>query len=81
MQHFLEQYPILRLLVLFVVAIVCSAIAQRGLRYGYVPMQPYHWRRKTDPLTYWSFMTFYCIAALGLWCLAAVSLFGLIGGV
>jgi hypothetical protein len=42
MQHFLEGYPLLRLSALAVMAIVLSAIVQRGFRHGYVPMQAYH---------------------------------------
>jgi hypothetical protein len=79
MQHFLDGYPILRLFVLAVLALALTVIAQRGLRYGYVPMQIYHWRRKTDPFTYWCFMIFYCIAAFGLWCMTAATLLRVIG--
>jgi hypothetical protein len=74
MEHLFEDRPFLRLTVLVVAASVLTMIALRGLRYGYVPMLIYHWRRKSDPFTYWTFMIFYCIGALGLWFLAAATL-------
>jgi hypothetical protein len=71
MRHFLDSYPILRLIFLVVMAIFISFVVHRGYRYGYVPMQLYSWRRKTDPFIYWCFIVLYCIAALGLWLAAA----------
>jgi hypothetical protein len=80
MWHLLDGQPFLRLAVLIIAAIVFTVIAQRGLRYGYVPMQIYAWRRKTNPFTYWCFMIFYCVATLGLWGMAVGTLLKIVPG-
>jgi hypothetical protein len=80
MQHLLDDRPFLRLAVLIAAAIVFTLIVRRGFRHGYVPMQVYTWRRKTDPFTYWCFMIFYCVAALGLWGMATEALLKIVQG-